>query len=256
MNKALIPLLAEILELYYSQEELMELASVFDVTLPDTRRTGKFNWLTIARQLIEQIDTGNHYAMLASLLPALEQRNKTAIARTDWERRDAHEHASPKIDQIVAALAAPGIAKEIVVAENKPFSAKAEVREFLEKATTPLLVVDPYIGLATLDCLRTVRVAIFLLTGAQGNAVESGFHAALKAFQSEGFEIEVRQHPKLHDRHFVFNDRCWLVGSSLKDAGRKAFHVTEIVDAKPEVIAALTTKWNQASPFPIQKPTP
>jgi len=252
VDKSHIPVLAEVLELYYSFDELMEMASIFDVNFPEEAiwRSGRFNWLAAARQLVERIDHGNHYKMLESLLSALEQRNKTAIARTDWERRDAHQCATPKIEQLAAALGEPGIAREIVVAEEKPFTAKAEVREFLERAETPILVVDPYVGVGTLDCLRTMKFPIRLLTGSHGNSVEAGFEAALKAFQAEGFQIEVRQHGKLHDRHLAFNERCWLVGSSLKDAGKKAFHTTEIVDAKVEVLAALEAKWNSASAYP------
>ena len=111
-------------------------------------------------------------------------------------------------------------------------------------------MVDPYVGVGTLDCLRTLRFPIRLLTGSRGNSVEAGFDAALKAFQAEGFKIEVRQHEKLHDRHFAFNERCWLVGSSLKDAGKKAFHTTEIIDARAEVLGALETKWKEGSSYP------
>ncbi len=68
--------------------------------------------------------------------------------------------------------------------------------------------------------------------------------------KAEGFQVEVRQNAKLHDRHIIFNDRCWLVGSSLKDAGKKAFHTTEITDTKAEVIAALEAKWQASSVYP------
>jgi hypothetical protein len=198
----------------------------------------------------ERVDHGNHYQMLESILGALEQHNKTAIARTDWERREAHQYATPKIDKLAAALGEPGVAREIVVAEDKPFTAKAEVREFLERAETPTLVVDPYIGVGTLDCFRAMKVPIRLLTGSQGNSIEGGFEDALKAFLGEGFKIEVRRHAKLHDRHIAFNERWWLVGSSLKDAGKKSFHTTEIVDAKAEVLAALEAKWDAGSAYP------
>jgi hypothetical protein len=167
MDKSHIPILAEVLELYYTHDEFMEMASIFDVTFSKGAiwgRTQTFNWLAAARQLVERIDHGNHYKMRESLLTALEQRNKTAIARTDWERRDAHQCATPKIAQLAAALGEPGVAREIVVAEEKPFTAKAEVREFLERAETSTLVVDAYIGVGTLDCFRTMKVPIRLLT--------------------------------------------------------------------------------------------
>jgi hypothetical protein len=125
MDKSLIPVLAEVLELYYDYHELTELASIFEVNWTGEIFAGnQFRWLPVARQLVERIDRGNHYVMLESLLDAIEQRNKTAIARTDWERRDAHETARGKIEKLIAALREPGIAREIVVAENKPFTAK------------------------------------------------------------------------------------------------------------------------------------
>lgn len=134
--------------------------------------------------------------------------------------------------------------------EDKPFAAKSEVREFLEKAETPILVVDPFVGVGTLDCFRSVKVSIRLLTGKHANSIEQRFDAALQSFLAEGFQVDVRQHAKLHDRHIVFNQRCWLVGSSLKDAGKKAFHAIEIIDAKPEVIGALEGKWQAGTPYP------
>jgi hypothetical protein len=68
--------------------------------------------------------------------------------------------------------------------------------------------------------------------------------------RKEGFQVEVKRARMLHDRHLVFNDRCWLVGSSLKDAGKKPFHCMEIVDLKAVVIQALEAKWSAAAAYP------
>jgi hypothetical protein len=89
-----------------------------------------------------------------------------------------------------------------------------------------------------------------LLTGGLPASVESGFDAALQDFQKEGFQIEVRRVDMLHDRHLVFNGRCWLVGSSLKDAGKKGFHCIEIVDLKTQVVDSLEAKWSTSRPYP------
>jgi hypothetical protein len=50
----------------------------------------------------------------------------------------------------------------------------------------------------------------------------------------------------LHDRYISFNDRCWLSGSSLKDAGKKAFNVIEFVDGKTAIRSEIETKWQSA----------
>jgi hypothetical protein len=39
------------------------------------------------------------------------------------------------------------------------------------------------------------------------------------------------------------------VGSSLKDGGRKAFSMIEIVDGKATVVADVEAKWNEAQPY-------
>lgn len=53
----------------------------------------------------------------------------------------------------------------------------------------------------------------------------------------------------LRDRHLCFNGSCWLVGSSLKDAGKKPFHGIEIVDSKAAVVADLEGRGKVANPY-------
>jgi hypothetical protein len=247
MERTSIPILAEVLGVYYSSSEFTELAVTFDVPLefqPD------WEWIRIARQLVEKLEHGNYRVFLKTVLEQVDMRNSGAIASTKWEARDFHDRLAPYIERLREELAQAPIPAELAVPENRPFAAKSEVREFLEQAETEILVVDPYVGVGTLDCFRSVHVPVRLLTGAHEASIEARFEVALKEFQAEGFQIEVRQHPKLHDRHIAFNDRCWLVGSSLKDAGKKAFHVMEMVDAKAQVVAGLEAKWTDATLYP------
>jgi hypothetical protein len=75
------------------------------------------------------------------------------------------------------------------VTQGSPFSAKSQIRDLLATASTDIFVVDPYMGVGTLDCL--------------GSVVDT----ALADFQKEGFQIEIRRVDKLHDRHLIFNGR-------------------------------------------------
>jgi hypothetical protein len=244
MNRAQIPELAEVLDTYYEQGEILELAKLFEIYLPEPEVTA----LGIARRLIEHADFAKHSLMLEAVLYQAQIRNlKARSGATGWDN-NIHYRISEKIEMLRTALEESGIPHELVVPQDRPFSAKSEVREFLEKASTPILAVDPYIGVGTLDCLRSVKHPVRILTGTHPQSIEEGFDAALTAFRGEGFKVEVRRHPALHDRHFVFNNRCWLIGSSLKDAGKKAFNVIEIVDARGEAIAALENKWQQGTP--------
>jgi hypothetical protein len=246
-----VPILAEILEEYYEPGELQEVVKLFGVELGvQTWSPTKQEWLTIARELVERLEQGNYHALLQTVLEQLEIKNTTAVAHTDWERRSAHQALGPKIAELRSVFEKAAAPAEIAVPQGSPFTAKSQIRDLIATASTDLFVVDPYVGVGTLDCLRSVSQRIRLLTGGLPASVESGFDAALQDFQKEGFQIEVRRVDMLHDRHLVFNGRCWLVGSSLKDAGKKGFHCIEIVDLKTQVVDSLEAKWSTSRPYP------
>lgn len=139
-----------------------------------------------------------------------------------------------------------GLPSELSVPVNNPFTAKSESRAFLGKADTVVTVVDNWVGINTLDCLRDVKQHIRILTGQHSNSVADDFERALQDFKTEGHSIEVRRHPKLYDRYILFNNRCWLAGSSLKDAGKKAFNLIELVDIKTLIYAEVVKKWEES----------
>ena len=90
---------------------------------------------------------------------------------------------------------------------------------------------------------------IQLLTGAHDAAIEKDFGRHLNEFISEGRLIEVRRHPKLHDRYIILNGRCWLIGSSLKDAGKKMFSMIEVTDTCETIKKDVEDKWKESIPF-------
>jgi hypothetical protein len=247
-----IPILAELLQKYYDEPgELQEVAKLFGIELPELWSDApKAQWLAAAKQILGQLEQGNYYIFLQTVLEQLDMKNAVAIGNTSWERQTAHTTLRPRITELRTYFEKPGLPSEIVVPEGSTFTAKSQIRELLATASTSVLIVDPYIGVATLDCLRSVSTSIQLLTGAASASIESGFDSALADFKKEGFKIEVRRAPMLHDRHLTFNDRCWLVGSSLKDAGKKALHCMEIVDLKADVVQALEAKWSAGTMYP------
>jgi len=249
MSPELALKLVPIIEAYFSSDELRELAALFQVRLAALDNY-EANWLSIARELTENLERGNTRRFLDSLLDLADSRNNDGIAHTSFERQDFHRSMAPTIAEAQKLLATSASPSEITVAAGNVFSAKSMVRELLETATGDTLIVDPYVGLGTLDCLRNLTVPVRLLTGTQQNSVETGFDRAIAAFCAEGHQLHVRRVQQLHDRHLVLNDRCWLVGGSLKDAGKKPFHCIEITDQKAIVVADLEAKWLAGAPYP------
>jgi hypothetical protein len=248
MKAEAIPILSDGLRIYLDPTEVSELCAAFDIELPSLFQDSSY--LIFARHLVEKAEHGNTRRFLAAVIPQLVNRCEERIARTKFEGRDFHQGMLPRLESLAGMLGEPGIPEEITVAEGRPFSAKSEAREFLAAAESAVMIIDPYIGIGTLDCLRDVRHPLRVLTGEKPNSIEQGFEQAVKDFRSEGHSIEIRQHPKLHDRYLIFNDRCWLVGSSLKDAGKKTFSIIEMVDGRATILSEVEKKWAEARSLP------
>lgn len=240
-----IATLADATKFYYNDSELMELCTAFDVDLSYHMLSGvpHVAWV---RSLIQNIEHGNNRRFLRALVVSLLSRAQEGVARAGNEKRNYHQSMVDLIAPLEIELQEGGLPSELSVPENNPLTAKSESRAFLGKAETEVTVVDNWVGINTLDCLRDVKQHIRILTGQHSNSLADDFERALQDFKTEGHSIEVRRHPKLHDRYILFNNRCWLAGSSLKDAGKKAFNVIELVDSKTLIYAEVIKKWEES----------
>jgi hypothetical protein len=241
-----ITILADATKCYYNDSELRELCGAFDVELP-YHQFGTMPHVAWARALIRNLEHGNNRRFLVVLVGSLVSRAREGVARTDWVKRQHHQSMLDLLTPLEGELQEGGLPNEISVPESKPFTAKSEAREFIGQAETEVTIVDNWVGAGTLDCFRDVAQPVKLLTGQHARSLADDFERALHDFRAEGHSIEVRTHPKLHDRYILFNNRCWLFGSSLKDAGKKAFNIIEVIDSKTLIEAEVLKKWNEAT---------
>ena len=128
-----------------------------------------------------------------------------------------------------------------------------EIRKIIQSATSEILIVDSYVD-GTLWTLLTnvpssaqIRIMTMQMKG--------DFALEGKKFTAQhGNTIEVRQTQQYHDRFVVTDgDRCWHLGASIKDAGNKAFAMSEILNPaiKAAIRTDLDTTWNTAHPVPL-----
>lgn len=252
MDISYVPILADAIKAYYEDEkDLVELCELSDLDLDFRGSDINSSYVKFTRLLITQMEHDNRRRFLEILIPSLLNRAREGAAHSKWDAQEFHRKMLSNIERIANSLDEGKLPEEVSVPEGKPFTAKSEVRELLSGAETTITIVDNYIGIGTLDCLRDVKQPIRLLIGQRSNSISSGFDSGLKDLLAEGHQIEVKQHPKLHDRFILFNSRCWLVGSSLKDAGKKIFNIIECVDIKDSVVAEIERKWSEASKYAI-----
>ena len=250
MNISHVPILADAIEAYYKDtKELIDLCEVVDLDLDFEGAEIDCSYVKFARLLVTQMEHDNRRRFLETIVPSLLNRARKGAAYTNWDMQEFHRRMVDNLEQIAHFLDEGRLPEELSVPENKPFTAKSEIRDLVSAASTTVTIVDNYVGIGTLDCLRGVEYPIRLLTGQHPNSIESGFNSSLKDLISEGCKIEVKQHPKLHDRFILFNDRCWLIGSSLKDAGKKIMNIIECVDIKDKILSEIESKWSEASKY-------
>jgi len=243
-----IATLADATKFYYNDSELMELCTAFDVALPFHLLSGvpHVAWV---RSLLQNIEHGNNRRFLRALVVSLVSRAREGLAREGYAKRNHHQAMLDLLAPLEVEHLEGGLPSELRVPESDPLTARAESREFLGKAETEVIVVDDRIDINTLDCLRDVHQHIKILTTMHANPQTDDFEHALKDFKTGGHWIEVRRRPKLHDKYILFNDRCWLAVSSLKDVGEKAFSVIELVDSKTLIYADVAKKWEESIPL-------
>jgi hypothetical protein len=59
----------------------------------------------------------------------------------------------------------------------------------------------------------------------------------------------VRRNEKLNDRFILFNNRCWALSHSLKNAGSETITWVEIIDARQTVTDFIERKWVKSSAY-------
>lgn len=252
MNKSYVPVLADAIKAYYEDtKELIDLCELVDLDLDFSGAEIDFSYVKFARLLVTQMEHDNRRRFLETIVPSLLNRARKGAAHSKWDTQEFHRRMVNDLEQIAHSLDQGRLPEELSVPENKPFTAKSEIRDLVSVASTTVTIVDNYVGIGTLDCLRGVEQPIRLLTGQHPNSIGNGFNSSLKDLIAEGCQIEVRQHPKLHDRFILFNDRCWLIGSSLKDAGKKIMNIIECVDIKDKILSEVESKWSEASKYTL-----
>lgn len=250
MNIRHVPVLADAIKAYYEDtKELIDLCELVDLDLDFGGTEIDSSYVKFSRLLVAQMEYDNRRRFLETIVPSLLNRARGKAAHSKWDTREFHRKMVDNLEQIAQSLHEGRLPEEVTVPENKPFTAKSEIRDLISAAETTITVVDNYVGIGTLDCLRDIEHPIRLLTGQHTKAIANGFNSSLKDFLAEGCQIEVRQHPKLHDRFILFNGRCWLMGSSLKDAGKKIMNIIECVDIKDTLVFEVEKKWQEASKY-------
>jgi hypothetical protein len=143
--------------------------------------------------------------------------------------------------------------KQVFLPAGSVHDAYVEIRKIVQLATTGILIVDTYVDETLWRLLTNVptTTAIRVMT----MQMKSDFALEGRKFAVQhGNTIEVRHTKQYHDRFIIVDSgRVWHLGASIKDAGSKAFGMSEFVS--PVICGGVKddveNTWNAATPVPL-----
>jgi hypothetical protein len=146
----------------------------------------------------------------------------------------------------VEAYSAAETESQHFFAQGSTHDAYVAVRDILRQASTVVTIVDPYLDETIFPLLASIgnpTLSIQLLT----SKLPPDFAIETQRFVSQhpGIRIEVKSTKAFHDRFIIVDSgSCYHVGASIKDAGRKVFMISQVLDQQN--VAALLKQHSDA----------
>ena len=240
-------MIADAIKEYYSNYEIDDLCNQFDIEID--YRGADPDYVKLAKTLSETTGLHNTQRFFKALLPDLLKRCNERIANSTSEDLIYHQQMVRQIEGFQLLVREQKGEPQAKTPDNFIFSSKTEIQTYFSTAKTDVLIVDPWIGVGTLDCVVGVKSQIRLLSGKSPHSFQKGFEATLKRFRKKIPNFSIRLYKPLQDRFIVFNEKCWVAGASLKDAGVKTLSLIEIKDNKQPILREIARKWGEAEDF-------
>lgn len=163
------------------------------------------------------------------------------------------------LDQLTPKLSAIGwnlegntlVAVDIAIHERflprgSVHEAYVELREFVANATASVMIIDPYVDKTLFALLQSAArpgMTIKILT----KDLPSDFVHETRLFtDQQQSSVEIRISRDFHDRFIIIDQsRCLHLGHSIKDAGKRACFVSEVLTnaTKVVLIAEVERSW-------------
>ena len=140
--------------------------------------------------------------------------------------------------------------KELFFPKGAQHDAYVEIRKIFQQASKSIFIIDPYIDSSTFTVLKTISentIEVRLLT----YKIPTDFTLETRKFLSQhnNFSVKIKRTREFHDRFLVIDDtKCWHIGCSIKDAGKKVFMISAIEDDgnRDGLIRQIESSWGSS----------
>ena len=208
-------------------------------------------WLHTSEGALLQALGSDHPALAAFSLA------QTGVSNLNDSEQVRQRRANLQLDDMLAAMRSAvdqlrwtiPDPTQVFLPAGSTHDAYVEIRKIVAQATTEILIVDSYVDHSLWPLLTNVpsAVKIRIVTG----QMKGDFALEGRKFVAQhGATVEVRTTPSYHDRFILIDaSKCWHLGASIKDAGNKAFAMSEIIRATIEaaILADVESVWKGAT---------
>ncbi len=128
--------------------------------------------------------------------------------------------------------------KEGIFADGQIFDAYEFVQKLIKSAKKSILLIDNYVDESVLTMMseKVRRVEVDIYT----KEITKALKLAADKFNSQYGNLSIYQTNRIHDRFLIIDDQTiYLIGASLKDAGKRLFAFTKMSEAHIEELKKL-----------------
>lgn len=136
---------------------------------------------------------------------------------------------------------------------GKEYDFFSDLKDIVSGASSEIFIIDAYFDDVAFDAYFGAidsNITIKILCGSYANDVAT----YVKKFTAQtGAQVEIRKTKAIHDRViFLDNSDCWIVGASIKDAGKKPTYLIPLApQITPQKLAIYEGEWSGAAPVPL-----
>jgi hypothetical protein len=144
-----------------------------------------------------------------------------------------------------------GIRDHVFFPAGATHDAFVHIRSLFKDARNELFIIDGYIDASLFEFLLSTNGprACRVLTKSR-QIPHDLVHEAQLFMQQHGFALSIRTHDAFHDRQIILDGvRAFILGASIKDAGKRAFHIIPIENptTRDAMVRYAEDIWNQSA---------
>lgn len=144
-----------------------------------------------------------------------------------------------RLEEVFNYLTASTEVKQHIFFDGQIYDAFSFIVDIIKKAKTKLVLIDNYVDTKTLNllCKKHTGVSVVIAGSGKGSLTKQD----IATFNAQYRGLTAKTTNIFHDRFLIIDDKeAYLIGASLKDAGKKSFGVAKIED--PALIESLIKK--------------